>query len=253
MTTFRFADGSARDLTPTDGLTVLGLDADGYVVVRLTELARQRNQPFVMDYALTACCQASAKGCDGYIGCRACYAEVDPKLGGPPDPIVHPVLPDPPKETRMSRTAQPKPADQFRALGLTDETEWTPGMRLAVKQKWSGLPIDAKVDDLRAQLAAVQVEPVPAVDDLTKLIGDRDMAVAEHARLTRNAKVNAWRERGRLRAALEARELKFARLRAARGKTAAVATVAAVAAAVADAVPADDGADANALAEAMSS
>lgn len=32
-------------------------------------------------YPLTPCCQASAKGCDGYIGCRKCYTEVDPAFG----------------------------------------------------------------------------------------------------------------------------------------------------------------------------
>lgn len=32
----------------------------------------------------TPCCGATAKGCDGYIGCRACYAEVDPSLGDTP-------------------------------------------------------------------------------------------------------------------------------------------------------------------------
>lgn len=38
-----------------------------------------------MAYYLTPCCAASAKGCADYIGCRACYAEVDPGLGGTPD------------------------------------------------------------------------------------------------------------------------------------------------------------------------
>lgn len=28
-------------------------------------------------YPLTECCAASAKGCDGYIGCRSCYDEID--------------------------------------------------------------------------------------------------------------------------------------------------------------------------------
>jgi len=32
---------------------------------------------------LTACCGATAKGCDGYIGCRYCYREIEPMLGGP--------------------------------------------------------------------------------------------------------------------------------------------------------------------------
>lgn len=30
---------------------------------------------------LTTCCQASAKGCDGYIGCRKCYREINPLFG----------------------------------------------------------------------------------------------------------------------------------------------------------------------------
>ncbi len=28
------------------------------------------------DDELTLCCGASAKGCEGYIGCRACYAPI---------------------------------------------------------------------------------------------------------------------------------------------------------------------------------
>jgi hypothetical protein len=31
---------------------------------------------------LTKCCEATGKGCDGYIGCRACYRECSPSLGG---------------------------------------------------------------------------------------------------------------------------------------------------------------------------
>lgn len=31
------------------------------------------------------CCGASAKGCDGYIGCRACYKPIDPSYGGVPE------------------------------------------------------------------------------------------------------------------------------------------------------------------------
>jgi hypothetical protein len=38
-----------------------------------------------MRYYLTECCGASAKGLEGYIGCRSCYAEIDPALGGLPD------------------------------------------------------------------------------------------------------------------------------------------------------------------------
>ena len=32
---------------------------------------------------LTSCCGATAKGCDGYIGCRDCYREIDSFLGSP--------------------------------------------------------------------------------------------------------------------------------------------------------------------------
>lgn len=40
-------------------------------------------------YYLTPCCGASAKGLEDYIGCRACYVEVDPSLGGVPDKTMH--------------------------------------------------------------------------------------------------------------------------------------------------------------------
>lgn len=32
-------------------------------------------------YPLTPCCQASAKGCDGYVGCRKCYQPLDCGFG----------------------------------------------------------------------------------------------------------------------------------------------------------------------------
>lgn len=32
-------------------------------------------------YPLTPCCGASAKGLEHYVGCRACYQEIDPSLG----------------------------------------------------------------------------------------------------------------------------------------------------------------------------
>ena len=37
-----------------------------------------------MDITLTPCCGASFKGCDGYIGCRACYRDLDGLSGGLP-------------------------------------------------------------------------------------------------------------------------------------------------------------------------
>lgn len=58
----------------TDTVIVLGRDSIGTVA-----------EAHGMRYYLTDCCGASAKGCDGYIGCRACYNEVDPVLGDVPD------------------------------------------------------------------------------------------------------------------------------------------------------------------------
>lgn len=42
-------------------------------------------------YHPTPCCGASAKGCDGYIGCRACYHEIDPAFGNVPVEPFRPV------------------------------------------------------------------------------------------------------------------------------------------------------------------
>lgn len=36
---------------------------------------------------LTPCCDASAKGMEWGIGCRACHREVDPSYGGVPEPF----------------------------------------------------------------------------------------------------------------------------------------------------------------------
>lgn len=113
-----------------------------------------------------------------------------------------------------NRTARPAAADQFAKLGLTP-ADWTPAMGVAVKQKWTGLDVDAKVADLRERIEA-QVRPTldtiraqhPGVDD------------DEATRLLRNAKVNAWRVRTRLQAALDARELRFAKMRAAKASAA---------------------------------
>jgi hypothetical protein len=44
-----------------------------------------------MRYYLTPCCGASAKGLDGYIGCRSCYEEVDPRLGAGVEGPIHSV------------------------------------------------------------------------------------------------------------------------------------------------------------------
>jgi len=36
---------------------------------------------------VTDCCDASAKGMENYVGCRSCYREIDPSLGGIPEPF----------------------------------------------------------------------------------------------------------------------------------------------------------------------
>lgn len=120
--------------------------------------------------------------------------------------------------------------EQFLALGLTDESAWTPAMVLAVKQKWSGLPLDVKVADLRAQLAALEAEELPSVTELVTSMAAAgetgadlpERAAAELKRRKRNAAVNLWRSRNQLQAALDARDLKFAALRAKRGTQVAV-------------------------------
>lgn len=121
----------------------------------------------------------------------------------------------------MPRTSHSAEA-QFRDLDIP-VTDWTPAMQLAVKQKWSSLPVDEKVADLRDRLAAVKPATVPSVADLKAqlILEGRDVvtdadAEAEHKRLKRNAAVNAWRERNQLQAALDARELRFAAMRAKR-------------------------------------
>lgn len=110
-------------------------------------------------------------------------------------------------------------ADQFKALGIP-ETDWTDAMQLAVKQKWSGLPVDDKVADLRAALEALTQPEVPTVEQIkgelvlagNPVVTD-DMATAEHKRRKRNAAVNHWRARNQIQAALDAREAKFAMMR----------------------------------------
>lgn len=67
---------------------VLGRDAVG-TVAEDRDPGYKDGKPF--RYYLTDCCGASAKGCgpyteddEGYVGCRACYTEIDPALGGCP-------------------------------------------------------------------------------------------------------------------------------------------------------------------------
>jgi hypothetical protein len=131
-------------------------------------------------------------------------------------------------------------AQQFEKLGL-GPADYTTAMRNAVNQRWSELPVDRKVDELRADLAAVTREATATVEELldaevqilaqngvTMTVDElpaatRDAAVKEAERLKRNAGVNAWRERGKIQAALDARELRFAAMRAGKARKTAAA------------------------------
>ena len=117
----------------------------------------------------------------------------------------------------MARNSKPA-AEQFDALGLTPK-DWTPSMQMAVKQKWSNLEVDAKVDDLRQRIADVEPVPTPTPEILmaSGFSADLDECTEEAKRLKRNATVNAWRTRTQLQAALDARELRFAKTRATKG------------------------------------
>jgi hypothetical protein len=58
---------------------IVGITEYGDLVVRSTDSTIPAGQY----EGLTGCCGATAKGCDGYIGCRFCYREVDSMLGAP--------------------------------------------------------------------------------------------------------------------------------------------------------------------------
>lgn len=72
MTTHHTAPTAA-----SSAVIVLGRDAVGVIA-----------ESDGMRYYLTDCCGASAKGCEDYIGCCACYREVHPALGDAPDKRV---------------------------------------------------------------------------------------------------------------------------------------------------------------------
>lgn len=94
----------------------------------------------------------------------------------------------------------------------------TDAQKVAIKQGWK-LP-DGKIGDLREQLAAVKVAETPTAADL--VAADPTMpledAEAEAKRLARNAKVNEWRARKTLQAAIDTRGAKYELLRAAKKK-----------------------------------
>lgn len=222
---------------------VVGIDVEGRIVVdhfdaftaedRVATYAdgmTLTERPFV--FGLTLCCNASDKGVEDGIACRSCYgmeeigmyhhrlpdgswpSYVDFIVGTPwaPEPAPTESTNPPEKEKRMPKKTPA--AEQFAALNI-DPADYTPAMALAVKQKWSGLPIDKKVGELRDALAAVESPDVPTVDDLAAQ--GADDPEAERKRLVRNAKVHVWRQRNQIQAALDARDIRFKAMRAARG------------------------------------
>lgn len=82
LTELAALDPCARQPAPVAGAGELGRDAYGYRVCRNRD---------GMDMLLTECCGATAKGCDGYIGCRSCYRPIDELIGSRPDaPYIAP-------------------------------------------------------------------------------------------------------------------------------------------------------------------
>jgi hypothetical protein len=250
----RLLDGSDVLLPPSLVPLFRGLDADGDVVIKGWDDPSSPTGEYRVP--LTPCClgSASCSGDSPDLYCKGCYGDVDWKFGcdavvvtpvepaapdvsqaptgalntptSPDDAPAPPVpaaaaspAPAPAKEKRMSRSKVTPAAEQFAALGLNDPAAWSPAMHLAVKQRWGNLPVDRKVDDLRAELAAVEVEATPDAATVLSLglAPDQTAAEVEAHRRKRNAKVNAWRARNQIQAALDARALKFAQMRQAKG------------------------------------
>ncbi len=76
-----FADGSLKLLPSRLAARVVGLDADGDLLVPLMDEMPDYLVP------LTSCCNASGKGSSVSTGvvCRSCYRVVSPKYGGSED------------------------------------------------------------------------------------------------------------------------------------------------------------------------
>jgi hypothetical protein len=58
---------------------LVGVTEYGDLIVRTDEPIFKEGEYL----GLTSCCGATAKGCDGYVGCRMCYGECDTALGAP--------------------------------------------------------------------------------------------------------------------------------------------------------------------------
>jgi hypothetical protein len=72
-------DGSHTLVPQTEVQNLVGITEYGDLIVRTDEPIFKIGEYL----GLTSCCGATAKGCDGYVGCRICYDEVDSALGAP--------------------------------------------------------------------------------------------------------------------------------------------------------------------------
>lgn len=244
--TITLASGATHDV-PANIENVVGIDSEGRIVVDHFDALADDAKDGAFLFGLTLCCNASDKGVEDGVVCRGCYGYDDTgayhfrRMDDPscPFPDVDLIVVDTPvaapapavteKESTMSKTPATKPAKatkkatngkgaaaQFEALGIP-EADWTDAMRLAVKQRWSNLPVDVKVDDLRASLAAVTEPAAPTEAELVAAGFTTEPAQHDElARRKRNAKVQAWRARKQIQAALDARDLRFKAMRAKR-------------------------------------
>lgn len=78
LTTVSLADGQTVEIPDGIADRFRGLDELGHLVIAGWE--RPEGGEYLV--GLTKCCQATAKGCEFGIGCRSCYAECEPSLGG---------------------------------------------------------------------------------------------------------------------------------------------------------------------------
>ena len=75
-----FLEDGSYVLVPRHSVSdIVGVTEYGDLVVRPS--ADESWIPAGRYLGLTGCCGATAKGCDGYVGCRDCYEEIDPRLG----------------------------------------------------------------------------------------------------------------------------------------------------------------------------
>lgn len=240
--TLTLASGATAEV-PANIDNVVGIDSEGRIVVDHFDALADDAKDGAFLFGLTLCCNASDKGVEDGVVCRGCYGYDDTgayhfrrmddpscpfpdvDLAVTPIPAAAPAAPVTKKESTMSEKATTKKssgaAAQFAAMGIP-ESDWTDAMHLAVKQRWSNLPVDVKVDDLRASLADVKEPALPTVAELVAAGFDTEpQQKDEMARRKRNAKVQAWRARKQIQAALDARDLRFKAMRAKRSTTAA--------------------------------